>query len=522
MRTLLIVDDEFIIRKGLSEGVDWAALDIALLPAAESAEQALATAQQTMPDILITDISMPGKNGIALIDELEAQNPQLKSIILTGYDEFDYAKRAVDLKVYKYLLKPVAPDVLLETVRALLDEMTETAQQQRELSLLRQKFADNIDTLREYFLNSVLLRRYSQSAKILDEQTLFQIGLDKTRFGVLVVQTEETKDAGEQPYLGFLQLEELAKQLTDSRTELYPVYLSAAQIAVVVCGSDDEIVKTMGERLLPLLQNALHQTCAIGVSNPQTAFTQLALAYEEAQEAASYQRMTGGNALICIEDILPESDCLILFPQQELSQLIAALKNRAAAEFSQLIQSLFLPLRRCKKLSLAYAQQLTVEFLSASLRAAEQYGIPLGVPNIHDVWRRVFAAETLDQMEMVLQTVYDSIAQQNKQQNSAAQIAQIKAYLEQNYTRKLNLTEVSQRFYLSYSYLSLLFKRETGYNISDYLNQLRIAHAKQLLTDESIKVHEVGALVGIEDSHYFTRIFKKQTGLTPSQYREQH
>lgn len=520
MLKLLIVDDEFVIRNGLVKGVDWASLHIQLLPAAESAEEALKTAQSTLPDILITDISMPGKSGIELIGALEKLNPRLKSIILTGYDDFEYAKQAVDLKVCKYLLKPVAPDILLETVRSLQEELEENIHQQEEFALLRQKFVDNFDTMREFFLNSVLLRRYSENTQVSTEQNLFCIGAGKSHFGVLITQFEEDA-SGENQHLDFLALAEITKHLSDEQTELYPVYLSAMQYAIVVCGTRADILTHLGEQLLYPLQNTLHKKITVGISNMYNSFPQISLAFEEAREAASYRLLTDRNALISIQDILPESDSLILFPQQELEKLIAALKNRNATKFSKLIQELFLPLKQCKRISLAYALQLTVEFLSTTLRVAEQYSIPLGISEPRELWTWVFAADTLEQLEAAMQKVYHSIAQQIVQQDGAALIEQIKAYLEQNYTRKLNLTEVSQHFYLSYSYLSLLFKRETGYNISEYLNQLRISHAKQLLADSATKVYEIGALVGIEDSHYFTRIFKKQTGLTPSQYREQ-
>lgn len=522
MIKILIVDDEFVIREGLSRGVDWDSAGVTLLPSADSAEAALEIARQTMPDLLITDISMPGKNGIQLIDLLRRQNPKLASIILTGYDEFEYAKRAVDLKVSRYLLKPIAPEMLLQTVNEIRQELEAAQRQSEEYNRLRQRFEENFNSLREFFLASLLQRRYTNSAELERQRSLFRIGEEQTLFGVLFLQFEKQNATGDEQYLHHLGLCSALEQLATNKLEQYPVYIAPGQAAVVLCTSDTDSAAESACLLLERLRiNLPDCTVTIGAGNLCQTLSGLPLAFGEAREAASYRFLMGGNTVISIQDVLPAEDDIILYPQQEMDALIDALKNRTPDAFPALIRMLFDALRQSRGITQQYARQLTVEFLSATQRALQQYQLSIDTDTQRDIWNRVFSVRSIDELEDVVQKTYRNIAGQLRQENSGAVIGQVKAYLNANFTQKLNLSDLARRFYLSYSYLSLLFKRETGVNITEYLNHLRISRAKQLLADPGIKVYEIGSMVGIEDSHYFARIFKKQTGVSPSQYREQ-
>lgn len=515
---LLIVDDELIIREGLSQGIEWSAIDITLLPPADSAEAALKQAAETLPDILITDISMPGKNGIQLIEEMKKLNPKLKSVILTGYDEFKYAQEALHLHTSRYLLKPISPDALLKTISEIKEELIAENNKENEYRLLQKKFKENFQYFKEFFLRCLLEQKYSSGKNIQNEMELFNIASDKNIFFVALLEINWTSSDETEKYIQAIELMELIRSMQSDYTEIHTVHIADTQYALIFCSSD-EVCLDIIYALHKDIYHSLNLENNIGLSNFYSDFCNLSLAYKEACEAASYRFIMGTNSIISINDILPESNTILQFPQEEFDNLITAQKNQNTSAFDRLISALYSKIRSYKMSTIQYAKQLTIEFLSVAARTAEQDGMAVQAEDSVEIWKSALSAKTIDDLEELMKSVYRVIADKLPVEDKNLIVKEISEYIKENYNHKINLTEIAKKFYLSYSYLSLLFKKETGSNITEYLNIVRINKAKELLKDPKNKIYNIGSMVGIDDSHYFSRIFKKYTGLSPSQYR---
>jgi len=472
MYRMMIVEDEPWIRKGIEKAVPWPELGIEYVGYASNGEEALLKLDEFLPDILLTDIMMPKMNGIELIGKIYEQwSNDIKVVILTGYNEFEYAREAIRYNVVDYLLKPIDPaelrEIMLKITR-ILDE-----KRARSLQMLRLEIGNSIYG---HFLGS-------------DEEQ--SVGLDLAGYHVCIVYAMNRISA------------DTLKEISDADPILeFPVGYATIY---VLCFANPHDARRFIEESSGLLSRKF--TAGVGgiaASGEESFREALSDAYASMQRALLVRSSAESQAL------QPW-----IWNAETDKEIVALLRRGDQGEIHRYIRNLVqsakgIPQKR------AIAMHLLMFFerfghCSAWLRDAE-WTYPLLTANSEEAIQAF-----LD--EYILPAADGIAAEWRRDHSSIA--AGVLRYIDEHFDDpNLSLSEIAARFNVSTSYLSHIFKNELSINYVTYLTHKRVERAKELLVATQDQIYHICRAVGYYDVKYFIRVFKKMTGMTPKQYRE--
>lgn len=503
MYTVLLVDDEEMVTQGLSRFVPWEDTGFTVAGTASSADKALAFLEKTPVDLVITDITMPVTSGLSLIASLNEKHPGIKTVILSGYSDFNYAQQAIRLGALDYLTKPInfgAIRSVLERVRAKLDE-----ESQRSGSSSR---------LQEVLTHAVILNICNG---LPFEQAKAALYLDTT-CPITAVR------------ISCLEKQPLPE-------DLHPVLSQSMGACQMVSPAENEILCVLeGSRsqsdVLRSLQALAEQACVggfhmcIGVSQQFQSYADLRMASLQAAKAMRYQKARNSSGVT---------------PFRTVREMYLNTKEAAEAQITRLASSLSSPDSRATLVrdftaaltametrpdfSFTMARQFCTELLM-ELDTPLQDLVPKDYPHhtyLSEALMDVLSARNLHEIReyMVgyLQKLLQDLSQLDEAQNAVELIDRVKKYIQTHFAENLTLSVLSEIFFVCPAYLSRLFKKKTGINFVDYLTNLRMEKAKEFLAIPSLKVYTVAEMVGYENPRYFSRLFKDSTGISPQEYR---
>ncbi|MGG4143343.1 response regulator [Paenibacillus algorifonticola] len=461
MYKTIIVEDEPWIRKGIEEVIPWNELPLLHAGSFRDGLEALEWLACNEADIIITDIRMPKVDGIEMLGRIAATNgKQPKCIILSGYDDFSYAKKAIAYGVKEYLLKPINP----QEIASAMEKLT------------------------------VELDKESSTRNIELKNRVCEIILDDTTLAA----------CEELPYSSLCLL--LANEPLPQQSELQSgITLIAIPLGshTVYCAASDEKDK-LAEwlKLLPPFEaNAARVSSAIFNGDAHS----LQQAYREAEKQLHMLRCSTTASQVG------------LTPQDENSFALSVQKEGKQAVL-KLLEEYEQRFHTFEERWIVYLQL----WISISKHATSPSCLE-GLQSLNELKRTntlvSLAAWRSQQLEPLIDKLADGVLATNGSSSHTA--LSIKRYVEQNYRNSsLSLLEAAERFQLSFSYLSSLFKSQYGVNFTVFVTNLRVEEAKRMLSTSRQTVYEIGELVGFNDVKYFVRVFKKVTGITPSSYRE--
>lgn len=429
----LIVDDEPMQLQGLLRHIDWARLGYDRPLTAESGEEALELLSQAPVDVLITDVAMPGMSGIELLSACSVDYPELQSLqtlIISGYDEFEFVQEAIRLGVKGYLLKPIKTEALEAKLGEFRDAIAKKRRLERETTDLKEKWASGLDILRERFVIDLIEGRLKTEEEAESWKKLLDLPAGHWTMRVIVIRGGKLKPS--EPIEG-------------------------------------ERRQGLGERLLRAVRAGFAglERLYAGRTGPNEA-TIVEL------NATPEQRAHAEKRLIFVRDVMRE----------QFGADVAFAVGAAAA---------------WRDLPLLYRELVRGMAGAgpggeAQERDADEDNAPEDIPDGTDAREERLTRHRL--------------------------VRGIAAYLEGNLQDHVTVKQLAERFHLNASYLSVLFKKETGRTISDFVQDARMNRAKALLRDPGVKVYEVAERVGFQTTAYFSYLFKKRTGVTPQEYRD--
>lgn len=519
MYTALIVDDEEELRHAIIEGVDWENIGFKVIGDAKNGVDALELAEKLEPDLILTDIKMPMMTGLELAKRVRELRPATQVVILSGYDDFQYAQTAIQYNIIGYLLKPISAKELtkeLESIKQRMDEYFERIQSRGnyELSHRRLEISE--------FLLPILLGNGEDSP---GDELLFgravSLGICKRdklySFAVLALKFKRdgiTCTGSE--HIDFVN-NILRSYLTSES------FLVNGRIITLVCSENEDLgneLRLPSKELVQSSERMLSQTCTIGISRPFSKLSSCASAYFEAITARRYTA-DGEGAVRFISDTEQGSTGEFDNVEKSVYKLEQLLKVGSSDELSQFISSL------CEEnkhsLNLLLIQILatvyrTVNSVSDSDALAELIGSnPVcsrtalydSEPNIkNDISKLCLNAH--------------SIISKSRKENSELLCDKVIAIIDNEYSNEsLSLTDISERLYVSPNYLSSLIKKYRHENFTSLLNNRRMKAAADLLLCTQMKILEIASRCGYSDQHYFSYCFKKHYGVTPMKMREE-
>lgn len=524
---VLLVDDEADVLQAMKKKIDWEALGFCLAGTAENGQEALEMAEQLHIDVVMTDIKMPYMDGLTLCKNLKQSYRNMKVIIYSGFDDFEFAREAVHLEAEEYLLKPISAGDMEAAFSKVRKKLDQEYDEYRNLNRLSEYYRKSLPAMREQLVMGILEGRIAgERARAMMET--YEICLDSP-FYVVAALYMDVNPREEQPQpaqLFTLSLKDMVQDYLKNRTRFFSTAFLDQVIVIFMLDEREEIdqvlyhldqICKMGFRVLKSsVTAAVGQICA----NTDALHT----SYEEAVNAMEYRSILGSGQVLYINDIEPCSEENILVTEHEFQNLVHAVKlgnrDETNAAIAQIMDSI-----RKERISPGQYQLLFMELLSELMKIGRAYKLhPNQIFGEHaGSWQELYRMVTVDELEGWLQEVCTNLRHvlRHERRDSAARLTeQAKAYIEEHYKESdLSADSLCRCLNVSAAYFSTIFKREVGMSFVAYLTKIRLEHALELLRTTKDKTYIIASRVGYMEPNYFSYVFKKQYGISPSKYR---
>lgn len=486
MYKVMIVDDEKFIRKSIRNRMDWKKYGITQIEEAGNGEEALKLLDTFYPEIVLVDIRMPKMDGLAFITEAKKKYPEINYVIMSAYSDFSYAKTAIQLGVEAYLLKPVNKDELETLLNKVLHRMNE-----KKLNhMLRSIKVDDLDQgMILQYPHCLALAFYTMQ----EEDLAARISM------IVKEQTVKNRDC-------------CAYDLRDcSRSGCYVFLINMKE-------ESQNLGRVCAESVLSAMEE------------PMWASVSLVFERGEFHKSVAQSLCFLKRKLFCPQKRLivrsswenSEASDKQRKMREELGQIYGLIRKGEFAcvedELISIIDGLLIEM-----MPVPLIEQGINEILVLLCHLPREAGDNMDFNILfHDFKSRdyLLAYENVEELKDSLKNLVRRLLRMVKNQGTADAIANIKEHVEKNYSDNLNVADLARKYGLNVSYLSTLFKERTGMNLTAYIEGTRMEKAKKLLKERDWTVTEVALHTGYSNSNYFSRVFKKYTGVTPGEYRE--
>lgn len=532
MLRVLIADDESKVCQLIEKLVDWDALGMEVVAVAENGIEALEKIKEFYPDIVITDIRMPGYDGLDLIRLGKEEAPKAEFVIISGYRHFEYAQMAIRYGVNAYLLKPIKKDELTETLKRLSTRFRAQTEQLSQEEKTRLAIRSDEKNLRQAFLQDLVGRRNKEtlSQPLLEINREFHYRFEPGEFCIAILKLDG-RVCDEEQNVQFMaeKVQSAAERfLKDYVMETENTELNGFHFFLLNYDAEDRMqIRRQMKALLSeirvqgdILKN-LSVTLALGEgveSLPEigSSLKNARLLIEERLLAGTGKLMEGK---IESGESFADSESFAKF-NDRIAHTLESLDSFAVRE-----ELIYLKTKMMaeKEISGHEILQMTKEICNQYLFFMKKYRLPVeenfmenfsvSADNCAD------AAELFDYLTRRITTSYEKAARL-KRQDENRPIRVVKKYVEEHFGEPLTLEELSQVVDLSPTYLSTIFKKDTGMTFLEYLSKVRMDMAKKLLKETNDTVADICGKVGYSDVRYFTKTFTKYAGLKPKEYRK--
>lgn len=518
MYDVLLVDNETVILNGLSKSIDWGSVDCRVAATARDGREAIAFLQKRHFDIVISDIKMPEMDGLELSEWISENLPSVKVIILTGYPDFDYAKRAIDFRVVDFVLKPTNEEHLFAALDKAKKMIVDENEQKQVRKTLENETEKSQQLKRSLLINDLVHNPKISNSKV--RQQVSDLGIDLSSFFVMrvgVYKKPELADYSE----SVAQAQEILAKNFGSCWQLDFVLKADRFFYAILSGAADCLPLDLCKNTVEQVAKHTDFFITVGISRLHTNPLQMQTAVQEADSAQMFAEYNPQVAVMSISRVPELTEEAAAFISNELRLLESSIEHQSRVYVEKSCRKLFqyirvqhIPFSSVQKLCAiiwSYCNGLLLDynFLDATSDEKMVLTDQLSFDNSIDVTEKQIIAR----IEYVLDCMENSSA------NIDSIVHTVKNYIDQNYQMELSLELLANKVHLSGSYLSRLFKNEVGQNLSAYIQNVRIENAKVLLSSTMMRTYEVAEAVGIGDPVYFSKMFKKATGQKPKDYR---
>ena len=539
---IILVDDEEEVRKSIIRKIDWTAVGFAVVGDAENGEDALEKIENLEPDVVLTDIRMPYMDGLTLAERIRQKYPSMKIVIFSGYDDFEYAKQAIKLNVTEYILKPVNVEELTAILKRIKTNLDEEIEQKRNVNLLRENYKRSLPILREQFLKDLISRPMDGETvqTLLREYDIPLAGAKKWIAIAVELELEQELTQEEAPLplheeknlipISVMQI--LSENLKPGyRFSLLSFSGSAdAKIAGIAAidenNSQTELINILGD-ICKEIRKTLKVPVTIGIGHSAQKLENISRSFQSALDALGYRSVVGTGSTIYINDVEPGIGGKLQFGSEEESALIQAIKFGPEEKIRETVRGIVDRMDEAR----VHARQQQAYILSVAncmIQLIQQYDLnmeeifaedPLG-PDPFTVIQSMLNRENFSRW--LYQTALKINNALSRERDYAARqvIEKAKQYIMDNYQDPgLSVEQICRYLHMSPAYFSTMFKKATGQTYIAYLTEVRLNKAVELLNMTDEKTYVIASQVGYQEQNYFSYVFKKRFGVSPTKFR---
>ncbi len=526
--TILLVDDEEEVMQGMMKRMDWDSLGFSIIGYASNGVKAFEMVEEFQPDVIMTDIKMPYMDGLELAGRVKEEFPAAKILFFTGFDEFEYAKEAVHLEAEEYILKPINAAELAEVFTRLKIKLDQEIHEKRNVEILRKYYLESLPLLQAEFYAALI------EGRVLEEELSgylsdYQLSFTGPCFSCLVIHTSSCQIPEQMnPLLLSTSVQKQAQEHLAKRWQAKCFSYLGDTVLIAQLKNETAISDLTDEcdRFCRYARRMIGAVVTIGIGQVYRGLLDMAQSYESAREAVSYRGIYGSSRAINRKEVVPQK----------------IMRSGAASDME--LSAIFKMIRLGSAEDVEQAVEKYLEHTSASEKSLQQYHIDI-MELISALYRFSMNHEIADGFLGDIRTLYTSLLDMEPNalrewltasclsmrkaiisaRNSSTKsfVSRAEEYVRNNYgNEELSLDCICEVLGVSNSYFSTIFKKETGSSFITYLTDYRMDRAACLLIETNEKSYMIAKKVGYTDPNYFSYVFKRRFGVSPSKYRTEH
>ena len=531
MIKVFVVEDEAVIRNGIRNGIDWEAEGFEFVGEASDGELAYPLIKEKKPDILITDIKMPFMDGLELSVAVKKELPNIKIIVLSGHSDFKYAKEAIQIGVVEYLLKPISSVKLLTAVK----DVAEKIYQEWENQELRDRYLQEMQENTEYDKQSFFQRIITEDLSLSDflEQGM-HLGMDLIAGGYCVLLFEISKHKQELEYSE--QMVEISEQIEKVAEDehIFCFRRGLEGWVFLIKGNLDKELDKVTKECCEKLENILAKNPEVayfgGLGSAVTRPREIKNSYYQAEKVFAKRFISEKSTISVREDEIVAGEETVELQElgsmeQNRKMIGKFMRNGVTDEIPQFIEMYFNAWGEAHLKSILLRQYAMIDSYVTILSYLKEIGddsqqLEQEYGDVQEIAKNVSSIERMkEHMSKLIENVFEQREKFSEKRGSQT-INKAKEYIGEAYMKdNISLNDVASQVNVSPSYFSTVFGREVGKTFVEYLTEIRMDKAKELLMSSNMRTSEVGYEVGYKDAHYFSYIFKKVQGCSPKEYR---
>ena len=524
--SVLLVDDEEDVIQIIMKKMDWESMGFQIVGYAHNGVEALEMAEELQPDVVMTDIKMPYMDGLTLSRKLKELYRTVKIIIFSGFDEFEYAKEAIQIEVEEYILKPIDAGNLKEVFGRIREKIDREMDEKRNVDKLREYYMESIPILQENFYTSLIDGRIPEDEidRYVDD---YQISLTGPYYVVSILHISTTNiPPNMNTFLLGVSVKKLAEEhMEDEWKSRILMYLGDI-VVITQLESQEQITEFTDfmDQLCRLAKHVCEATVTAGIGYVSNNLPDIRLSWQGARSAVSYRVIYGNARAINIAEIDPMENADERWEEQEIQKILKKIRMGSREELEEEIDHCihkFMEDGTTMQKYQIFIMGLITEIFrfctNNQLDIEEFYGEKSAV------FEKCMQMESPEELERWLLEIGEKLqetVQQERQATTKSFASKAVEYVQEHYSdRNITIESVCKELGVSAAYFSTIFKKETGKTFISFLTDYRMEKAVELLMTTNDKTYIIAEKVGYADPNYFSYAFKKQYSMSPSKYR---
>ncbi|MCR4781391.1 MAG: response regulator [Lachnospiraceae bacterium] len=526
---VLLVDDEENVINVILKKINWEDLGFEVIGYAQNGTAALEMAEEEQPDVVMTDIKMPYMDGLELSRHLKDEFPNVKILLFTGFDEFEYAKEAIHLEVEEYVLKPIDKEELTGVFSRIKNNLDQETVDRNNLEKLEKYYMDSLPLLQMNFYTTLIEGSIKSDylQKFMDD---YRISMEGPYFSCAMVHASKHHlPEGMTPVLLNIYIENYLKEKMKSKWKAKIFSYLGDVVMLIECGAEKEISEFTDDmnRMCRMISHQMDAVVTCGVGKVCSDLMKMNESYNGAREAVSYRVIYGTGRAINISEVVPieESNNPIKVSDEStlnnlFKKILMSDEEDIRKSSDNYVDNTLSKIKDIKNYKIAIMELVSNIYRFAANNHIETSSLSDSKLDLYNELPQMELMNFREWLSDFSVSMHKAVLE-SRSNTTRSFVSKSIDYLKAHFNEEeLSLDEVSGEMGVSSSYFSSVFKKETGKSFVSYLTDYRLDRALVLLMEKQEKTYVIANMVGYSDPNYFSYVFKKKYGMSPSKYKQ--